>query len=233
MTALSSPTQIWNTMPGWGIVADLTPPELTASRRLAVIRKVLLVGMILLAVLLLLGYGYAFRTKQLAASSLATEQTRTSKLLVEQNRYGEVTRLHGSITAIDGQFATLMAGDVGFSATISALLNALPPTMAVSDLDMKISPAGAAAATAGQRGAVNSLDTSGHQAIGQVILNGSSHSLDDLPGYLAKLRTIKGVIDVVPVSNQVSGPSVQFNVTLSLTDQVLTHRFDVSKATGR
>ena len=84
-----------------------------------------------------------------------------------------------------------------------------------------------------QGSAATSLDTSGHQPIGQVTLSGSSHSLDDLPGYLTELRQLKGVIDVVPVSNQVSGPSVQFNVTLSLTDQVLTHRFDASKAAGR
>jgi hypothetical protein len=233
MTTISSPTQIWNTMPGWGIVADLTPPELTASRRLAVIRKALLIGLALLALLLLLGYGYAFHTKNSASSALATEQSRTSRLLVEQNRYGAVTQLHGSIAAIDTKLATLMTGDVGFSTTVGALVDALPPTMAISDLEVKISPAGAAAATAGQGSAGTSLDTSGHQPIGQVTVNGSSHSLDDLPGYLAKLRQIKGVIDVVPTSNQVSGPSVQFNVTLSLTDQVLTHRFAPSKAAGR
>ena len=68
MTTISSPTQVWNTMPGWGIVADLTPPELIASRRLAVIRKALLSGLIFLTVLLLCGYGYAYRTKHVASS---------------------------------------------------------------------------------------------------------------------------------------------------------------------
>lgn len=233
MTTISSPTQIWNSMPGWGIVADLTPPELTASRRLAVIRKALLFGLILLAVLLMVGYGYAFRTKHVASSALAAEQARTSRLLIEQNKYGVVTQLHGSIASVDSQLATLMTGDVGFSTTVGALVSALPPTMAISDLEVKVSPAGAAAATARQGSAITSLDTSGHQAIGQVTVAGSSHSLDDLPGYLAKLRQIKGVIDVVPVSNQVSGPAVQFNVTLSLTDQVLTHRFDLNKVAGR
>jgi hypothetical protein len=232
MTTISSPAQIWNTMPGWGIVADLTPPELTASRRLAVIRKALLVGLISLVVLLLIGYGYAFRTKHVASSALAAEQARTSRLLIEQNKYGVVTQLHGSIASVDVQLASLMNGDVGFSTTVGQLVSALPPTMAISDLEVQVSPAGAAAATAAQ-GATTSLDTSGHQAIGRVTVSGSSHSLDDLPGYLAKLKQITGVIDVVPVSNQVSGPAVQFNVTLSLTDQVLTHRFDLSKVAGR
>jgi type IV pilus assembly protein PilN len=233
MTTISSPTQIWNTMPGWGIVADLTPPELTASRRLAVIRKALLAGLISLVVLLLIGYGYAFRTKHVASSALAAEQARTSRLLIEQNKYGVVTQLHGSIASVDRQLATLMTGDVGFSATVGKLVGALPPTMAISDLEVKVSPAGAAAATAAMGSTVTSLDTSGHQAIGQVTVSGSSHSLDDLSGYLVKLRQIKGVIDVVPVSNQVSGPAVQFNVTLSLTDQVLTHRFDMNKVARR
>lgn len=235
MTAIGAHSRIWNTMPGWGIVADLTPPELTAFRRLTVIRKALLRGMITLLVLLVLLYGYSTHAKNGASNGLSKERTRTAQLEAEQNRYSQVTQLHASITGIDAKVATLMAADVGFAGTIGSLRNALSPTMALDDVEVKISQAGARAATAGsgQPGIVSSLDTSGHKSIGQVILNGSGHSLDDLPAYLANLRKIKGVIDVVPVSNEVSGRSVQFNVTLSLTDEVLTHRFDASKVTGR
>lgn len=235
MTAIAPQSRIWNTMPGWGIVADLTPPELTASRRLAVIRKALLAGMVLLLILLVLLYGYSAHVKSSASNGLSEERARTAQLAAEQNRYRDVTQLHASITGFDSKITALMAADVGFAATIGSLRTALPPTMALDDLEVKISQAGAlaAAATSGQAGTVSSLDTSGHKSIGQVILNGSGHSLDDLPAYLANLRKIKGVIDVVPVSNELSGPSVQFNVTLSITDEVLTHRFDASKATGR
>jgi hypothetical protein len=238
MTAVGPQARIWNTMPGWGIVADLTPPELTASRRLAVIRKALLAGMVsllVLLVLLVLLYGYTAHAKHVASNDLAEENSRTSQLLAEQHRYSDVTQLHASMTGIDAKIATLMTADVGFASTIGSLRSALPPTMALDDIEVKISPAGALAVTAGsaQAGTASSLDTSGHKSIGQVILNGSGHSLDDLPAYLANLRKITGVIDVVPVSNEVSGPSVQFNVTLSLTDEVLTHRFDASKVTGR
>ena len=40
----TSGQQLWSTMPGWGIVADLTPPELIASRRLRLLRKLLIAG---------------------------------------------------------------------------------------------------------------------------------------------------------------------------------------------
>ena len=52
MTTMATPQQIWNTMPGWGIVADLTPPELIATRRLRLLRKLLAAGLSVLLVLL-------------------------------------------------------------------------------------------------------------------------------------------------------------------------------------
>ena len=54
---------LWASMPGWGIVADLTPPELVESRRLKALRK--LIAVCLGAVVLLLrAAGYALRLRQ-------------------------------------------------------------------------------------------------------------------------------------------------------------------------
>ena len=48
MTATPPPAQLWSTMPGWGIAADLTPPELINSRALKTLRKWLGAGLVVL-----------------------------------------------------------------------------------------------------------------------------------------------------------------------------------------
>ena len=56
MTTHAQPNQPWNGMPGWGIVADLTPPELIASRHLKVLRKWIVLGLVVLVLACVAGY---------------------------------------------------------------------------------------------------------------------------------------------------------------------------------
>ena len=56
MTTHAQPNQPWSSMPGWGIVADLTPPELIASRHLKVLRKWIVLGLVVLVVACVAGY---------------------------------------------------------------------------------------------------------------------------------------------------------------------------------
>ena len=51
MTMTSPPVQLWSAMPGWGIAADLTPPEIINARQLKLLRKLLGGGLVALLVL--------------------------------------------------------------------------------------------------------------------------------------------------------------------------------------
>ena len=46
-------------MPGWGIVADLTPPELIAARGLRVLRKRIVAALVVIVLLCAGGYVWA------------------------------------------------------------------------------------------------------------------------------------------------------------------------------
>src|SRR6185312_4553657 len=85
------PRELWSTMPGWGIVANLIPPELLQARRVRALQK--LVGFLLVLLLLVAGAGggYAMLRSHHASQQLSVEQNRTSQLLAEQTRYRSVT----------------------------------------------------------------------------------------------------------------------------------------------
>lgn len=233
MTTLATPQQIWNTMPGWGIVADLTPPELIASRRLRVLRKLLAAGLSVLLVLLGIGYGFARLQSHSAASSLADSNLRTVQLRAEQSKYGTVTRVQGSIDNTETAISKLMSSDVDMDKFLSEVRLALPATMTISSIDLSISQAGAGAAAAAKAATSNSLDTSGHLPIGKVQLQGNSHSLTDLASFVTGLQQVAGVTDVVPGNNTVSGGTVAWSLSCSVTDQLISHYFDKGKAAAK
>jgi hypothetical protein len=205
MTTLATPQQIWNTMPGWGIVADLT---------------------------LVVGYGYARWQAHTAAGSLADANLRTVQLRAEQTKYGAVTRVQGSIDGEELVISKLMSSDVDMAQLLGALRKPLPATMTVNSVSLSISQAGAAGAAAAAKSG-NSLDTSGHQVVGKLQLEGNSHSLDDLAAYVISLQQVTGVVDVLPGNNTVSGGTVAWSLTCSVNDQLISHYFDKGKAASK
>jgi hypothetical protein len=220
--------QPWSSMPGWGIVADLTPPELIASRRLRVIRKLIALGAVVLLALCAITWGYAYLQNQTASSALASETSRTATLQAEQRRYSEVTRLQTDLTQIQAQLSKLLGGDVSFAPLIAGLRGSLRPGMTIAQVSMNISGPGAAAVASG-----STLDTSGHPHIGTMSLTGTALKLNDVAAFVDKLAALPGFVDVLAPSSQQSTNGVQYSITASFTDEVLSHQFDLQKNGGK
>jgi Tfp pilus assembly protein PilN len=220
MITLTRPEQIWSTMPGWGIVADLTPPELIASRRLAVVRR--LIGAVLIVMVLIAAGGLYLATinKNKASSGLTDEQGLTTSLQREQNKLAGVVQLQGSISAVQGQIQSVMAPDVDFSTLLGQVRKKLPNSMTISQVDLTISPT---ASTAG--GSSGTLDTSGDQHIGSITLSGNGSKLSDVAAYVDALSTVKGVIDPYPITNQVGAKGVQYNIQITVTNAAYSEKY--------
>src|ERR1700712_1476913 len=197
---------LWNSLPGWGIAANLIPPELIAARRLRSLRKFLTAG---IAVLLLIGgFGYylAATENSTAAADLVSAQDRTTQLLEQSRGYADVIAIQGTISGVHSHLVQVMSADVDLAALMGELSSALPETMMITQESINISPAGAAGDPRARTSA-SGLDTSGLPRIGTITIVGTGQTLDDLPDYLDRLRAIDGVVDVLPVSNSLAGTS--------------------------
>ncbi|MEP6559786.1 MAG: hypothetical protein ABJD68_01760, partial [Nakamurella sp.] len=125
------------------------------------------------------------------------------------------------------QLAELMSADVDLAALLAGLSSSLPKTMIINQESVTISPAGVAG-SASDNGSGSGLDTSGLPRIGTITITGTGQTLDDLSDYLDRLRTITGVVDVLPVSNSLSSTGgTEFSVSAGITSASLSHRFDV------
>ena len=209
-------------MPGWGIAADLTPPELTNSRQIGVMRKWIGAGLIALLVLLTGAYLYAMHQHSAASDALNKVEARSTTLQKEAGRYGGVTKIQADVTQIQGQIATLMASDVDVVKLMDEIANRLPASMHIDSESISISPAGVASAGA------SGLDTSGLARIGDLRITGTSKSLDDLPAFIDKLKVLPGVVDVLPTSNAVGEHGAAFTLTIGLNSALVSHRFDAA-----
>lgn len=225
------PRELWSSMPGWGIVANLIPPELIAARKLRTIRKAMLAGFAILLVIGIALYGMAFLAQRSAAADLAREQDRTSQLMAQQSKYQGAVQVQNSITEIQKQLGTLLTYDVDQSALVAKIRQKLPSNMTISQLTITIDAG--TAATAGAGTGAGSLDASGATHIGTVTLAGNERHISDVSAFVNALSTVPGVVAPYPGSTTSSGTSVQWSIQLTLTAELLTHRYDPTKKAAK
>jgi type IV pilus assembly protein PilN len=233
MTALMSrpenPTA-WADMPGWTVVGDLTPPELINSRFIAVLRRRIVAGLVVVVALCIVGYVYAMLQSNSAADSATAASDATSDLQRATTKYAGITQMESTVDSIRGQVGQVMTNDVDVAAAVGHIRAALPNTMSIQNLTFTLAGAtGGAAAGAGS----TSLDTSGHTKIGTLSITGSGQRLDDLPSFVDRLNAVKGLTNVLPTSNQSTGGAAQFTLTADLTNQLYTHRYTATKTGGK
>ncbi len=212
------------TRPGWGIAADLTPPEVVGARQLTVLRRGIGAGLATTLALCAGGYLVTVRQHAGAADGLAAEQARTASLRAESQQYAAVTTLEGTARSIDTQVATLMAGDVDVVTLLQRVHASLPTGMTLTTETISLEQAGAAAVptTPAPGTTIDGSATS----IGTVTLAGEGRHLDDLATFVATLGALPGVTDVVPTSNTRTESGVQYAVSFRLTEAARSHRFD-------
>lgn len=234
---MSAPTQdtrtLWATMPGWGIFTDLTPPEILASRRVASIRRYVSVGLVFLLVVVLLLFGFVTLKQRSASNELKKAEDDAQTLTVQLSKFSDVTTIQGTVASVEEKVSALLQADIDFPGLLASMQKALPPGVTLTQIAVTVTPPTAAGAgvpapvTVGGSGAV--LDPSTHAHIGSVTLSGTARKLTDVSAYVDKLATLNGVVEPYPASNTASEAGVQYNVQVTLTDQLFTHRFDAKK----
>lgn len=221
---------IWASMPGWGIVADLTPPAVVAARSLRRLRNLIIALLVLVVLACVAGYVWASRQASDAAAEGARAQDETLVLQGELNKYSAVTRIEAATSGIQAKISALLAGDVNVAKLTANIRSALPGTMSINNLTINIPGASMSGAPAQHS---DTPGLSGATQIGTVTISGAARNLNGLPLFVDHLNTISGVANVVPTSNQASSRSVTFTVNLVLTDALYSHRFDHKHEGGR
>lgn len=211
----------WSMMPGWGIVGDLTPPELVAARQLRVLRKLIGVALALVVVLCATGFFYATLQHSKASDALAAANDQTTQEQAALDKYSGITKIQAAVQGVKTQIAGVMGGDVNMPKLIESVRGALPTSMKLTAVTVTFSTPVAADA------AEPSLNNTGRSVIGQITVSGTARTLNDLADFVLRLQTVNGFVNVIPGSNSASDKAVTFGLTLSMTDALYSHRYDI------
>jgi hypothetical protein len=220
------PRELWSTMPGWGIVANLIPPEILQARRVRAVRRIVALALCLVVLLGAVGYAFAFYRSHEAEQTLAAEQSRTSQLLARQKQYAGVTRLQGSVAAVRTELSRLLGSDVDVSALVGSIVRQLPAGATVSQLAVTMTPPVDAQGRAAVASGTATLDTSGHPHIGLISITGQAVRVTDVSTLVDRLSALPGFIDPYPTSNTTNDKGTLFTIQFSITDRLLSHRYD-------
>jgi hypothetical protein len=226
------PRELWSTMPGWGVVANLIPPEVLQARRVRAVRKLVAYALCVLVLIAAVGYGFAWYRSQQAADALSAEQSRTSQLLAQQKRYADVTMLQGSVAGVRTELSHLLASDVDVAALTAAILTQLPPGATVSQLAVTMAAPVGKQAGANLASGSGTLDTSGHPHIGLISITGQAPRVSDVSTLVDRLSALRGFIDPYPTSNTTNDKGTLYTIQFSIDDRLLSHRYDVTTKTG-
>lgn len=232
MSTLTDTDAPLRTVPCWDIKVNLTPPEVVASRQLKSIRRIAVLALLAFGVVAVAVYAGAVYLHHHAAAELARQNTTTSSLEASRATYSDVTKINNSITQVHGQLAGLMKTDVDLAALLVPVRAALSGDMRVNQLQLTLQPVGAAAGTGPGVGG-SSLDTSGRKPIGTATVGGQASDFNDVSEFVARLKKLKGVIDVDPATNTSTATGFQFTVNFTVTEDRLSRRYSTGGGGSR
>jgi type IV pilus assembly protein PilN len=217
--------KIWAEMPGWGIFADLTPPELIALRGLRVLRKQLGFALAVVVLLCVAGYVWAGRKSSAADDRLAASQATTTVLTAQNAKYASLLTLQHATQLANTQVSTLMATDVDVASFVRRLHAVAPAGTVLTAVNVTLAAVGDAGTPAGPA----------DPAVGTVTLSGTSNRMIDVASYVTALLKLQGVVNVIPATNSTSTARSRatWAITLQLTDKLYSHRFDATTANPR
>jgi type IV pilus assembly protein PilN len=209
--------------PGWGIHADLLPPEVLSSRRLKAVRRSVITVCAAFVALMVLLYPLAMYKNHTAAADRDEQLAAQSALVAQKASYANVTSLVDQINLIAGQVSLLMVADVDVPDLLRTIRVIAPPEATLTALQLSVDPTGASAGLASTAG--SSLDTSGESPIGALTINGTSTSFGTAADYVTALAKLTGVVDAQPQSNSFDGHVYTFTIGATLTDAQLSGRY--------
>jgi hypothetical protein len=225
----------WESRPGWGISVDLTPPEILGARRARGIKRIIALGLVLVAVACAGVTLMALDDKSAAQDGYDAAQGRTTELQAGAGEYAEVTMLATVASQIETQLATLMTNDVDFVQLMSLIRAALPPRVQLTNQAILLAPpVPVAPPPAAEPGSAEpSADApavppvaAGPVVIGSVSLAGSGTAIKDLAPFVATLNHVRGVVDVVPTSTVQTEAGMVFTLSMNITDELYSHLYD-------
>jgi Tfp pilus assembly protein PilN len=212
---------VWQTRPGWGIAVDLTPGEVANARKVGALKKIIAAALVVVLALCGVAIFLTLQDEWAARDAYNAEQARTADIQRDLKQYSDVTLMETTTTQINSQIATLMADDVNYVNLMAKVRARAPEGVVITNLSILLAnDQTAPGTTGGTRPSV----------IGTAVVAGRSSSISALAPFVKNLSMLRGVTEVVPTSNTKTELGVDYTLSMDITDELYTHRFETGDA---
>lgn len=202
---------------------DLLPPEVRKERNAKVTRRRLALGIAGVIVIVVVGAGAASAFALQAQTRLLDEQARTTYLLTQQGKYGEVRNVQDEVNLAQAAQRVGASTEIDWKKYLDRVRTTLPASVGIDTVtvDSATPLALYTQSTAPLQGA----------RVATVSFTATSSVLPDVPTWLDALATLPGFADAIPGSVKLDVPSGVYtvNITMHVNDAAFAHRFDKGK----
>ena len=210
------------------IRASLLPSEITDKRRLAVLKRRLVVGLAALVALLVLWYGYGmFQTSQ-AKSDLSSAQHRSDSLRAQQAQFGPLVTAQAQSAAINSQLTKLMVGDVRWKEMLATLRANATGGIGISSVSATMGVVGSSSG-ASSTGGLSVLNQTGKQQVGTLTITGTAPDKNSVAAFIDRLSKLKGLAAPFPANVAGDKGAVTFTASVIITSDALGGRYATSQ----
>ena len=219
------------------IRANLLPDELIATRRVAVLKRRIAIGLAGLLVLLILGYGVSWWQTSSSHDDLAAAQRDTTTLLSKQNSFTSLVDAQNQSATIQTALRKLMVGDLSWTDMIAVLGKSASGGVLISQINGQLTAGAAAGSAQPNSGGFGVLNQTGKQSVGSITITGTAPDKNAVAAFVDKLSSVTGLAAPFPASvsavNDNGVGSVQYSVSVLITSDALGGRYSQSTTGGK
>ena len=214
------------------VMANLMPDEVLDARRLAVLKRRLLLGLALTVAVLLLAYSVSWLQTHSSRDDLSSAQSQTKALNRTMQTYQPLLTAQSESTQISTTLRSLMADDLQWQTLIQKVLAAGPAGSKISALTGNITAGTTAAGTTTSVTGLNILNATGQVAVGSITITGTTHDKNSVAAYSDRLGTVKGIVSPLVTSVTGNAGVITFSINALITSEALGGRFSAATTTG-
>lgn len=196
----------------------LLPSSYEASVRMSGIRRKLVTGVVAVVLVAFLGIGVATARLAFANTELASEQSRSGLLKVEQQKYADVTTLESQLSGIQQAQPRAASGEIQWAPYLALVGGTLPPDTVITAISATLSDSADPAAV------VVPLQAP-HVAVVGLTVDSPQASVSD---WLDSMRSLPGFVDATPGNVVLVPETGRYTVAVDLlvNDVALAKRFE-------
>jgi hypothetical protein len=204
------------------ITVNLLPPEIAESRRVRRVRRVVLSALAVVVALLAGWYGLASYQTVQARRGLDSAESDVQRLQRQQNAFADLIGVQRESQTIRTQLSALLASDLRWSGILTAVQNAAPAGVRLTNVAGALTPAaGSGGATGGGPAGAQLPNTTGRRLVGSLTVTGTAGNKAMVAEYVDRLGKVPGLGNPFLASSMPEDTAERFTVRLDITDATL------------